>query len=246
MKRFLALFLVLILAFSCILVSCNKKNEPVEDDEDNAGEGFIGISATTAATTFDPNGANTNTDFSWTDDENGTTVYVRAAALWLRSDTNTVDDSNKMKSVEFGQALKRIKYNDTWTLVQLDQDQYYVKTAYITSDAGSVLFTPDAEKTTVYVTEESLFLRTSTLYKLGTEKYTNNIGATVNKGTALTRVATSQNGMWIRVEYTYTTEDNQTKTIPLYCNTDYTSATAPGSSTPDNSGSTNTPVVPEG
>lgn len=246
MKRFFALFLVLILAFSCILVSCNKKDEPVEDDEDNGGEGFIGISTTTAATTFDPNGANTNTDFTWTDDENGTTVYVRAAALWLRSDTNTVDDSNKMKSVEFGQALKRVKYNDTWTLVQLDQDQYYVKTAYLTSDAGSVLFTPDAEKTTVYVTEESLFLRTSTLYKLGAEKYTNNIGATVNKGTELTRVATSQNGMWIKVEYTYTTEDDGEKTLILYCNTDYTSATAPGSSSTPETPNPSTPVVPEG
>ena len=247
MKRFLALFLVLVLAFSCVLVSCNKKNEPVEDDEDDAGEGFIGISATTAATTLDPNGANTNTDFTWTDDAEGTTVYVRAAALWLRSDTNTADDATKMKSVEFGQELKRVKYNDTWTLVQLDQDQYYVKTAYITADAGSVLFTLDAEPTTVYVTEDNLFLRTSTLYKLGSEKYSGNIAATVKKGTQLTRVATSQNGMWIKVEYTYTTEDNQTKTIPLYCNTDYTTATAPGSSSGSgNSGSSGGTVTPEG
>lgn len=244
MKRFLALFLVLVLAFSCILVSC-KKDEPVDDEDDNDGEGFIGITAATSATTLDPNGGNTNTDFTWTDDENGTTVYVRAAALWLRSDTNT-SEATRVTSAEFGQSFKRVKYNDAWTLVQVDQDQYYVKTSYITTDPGSVIFKDDEAKTTVYVTQEKLFLRTSTLYKLGTEKYDGNIGATVKKGDALTRVATSQNGMWIRVEYTYTTEDNQTKTIPLYCNTDYTSATAPGSSTPDNSGSANTPVVPEG
>ena len=246
MKRFLALFLVLVLAFSCILVSC-KKDEPVDDEGEDDGEGFIGISTTTAATTLDPNGGNTSTDFTWTDDENGTTVYIRAAALWLRTDTNTLDDSTKVKSVEFGDSFKRVKYNDAWTLIQVDQDQYYVKTAYITTDPGSVVFNNDPEKTKVYVTEDSLFLRTSTLYKIGAEKYTNNIGATVEKGTELTRVATSQNGMWIRVEYTYTTEDNQTKTIPLYCNTDYTSTTAPGSSSgSDNSGSANTPVVPEG
>lgn len=246
MKRFLALFLVLVLAFSCILVSCNKKNEPDDEEGEGDGEGFIGISATTAATTLDPNGGNTNTDFTWTDDENGTTVYIRAAALWLRTDTNTLDDSTKVRSVEFGESFKRVKYNDSWTLIQVDRDQYYVKTAYITTDPGSVVFTDDAEKTTVYVTEESLFLRTSTLYKLGAEKYSGNIGATVKKGTELTRVATSQNGMWIRVEYTYTTEDDGEKTLTLYCNTDYTSATAPGSSSTPETPNPSTPVVPEG
>ena len=243
MKRFFALFLVLVLAFSCILVSC-KKDEPVEDDGEDDGDSFIGINVTTAPTTLDPNGTgNTNTDFTWTDDENGTTVYVRATALWLRTDTNT-SESTKAQSVVFGQSFKRVKYNSTWTLVQVDQDQYYVKTAYITTDPGSVIFNNDAEKTTVYVKEDKLFLRTSTLYKIGTDKYDGNIGATVEKGAALTRVATSQNGMWIRVEYT---KPGTSEVLTLYCNTDYTSATVPGSSSgSDNSGSAETPVVPEG
>ena len=244
MKRFLALFLVLILAFSCILVSC-KKDETTEDDGEDDGEGFIGIASTTAPTTIDPNGTgNTNTDFTWTEDENGTTVYIRATALWLRTDTNT-SEATKASSVVFGQSFKRVKYNDAWTLIQVDQDQYYVKTAYITTDPGSVIFSDDAEKTTVYVTEDKLFLRTSTLYKLGTEKYSGNIGATVEKGATLTRVATSQNGMWIRVEYT---KPDSSEVLTLYCNTDYTSTTAPGSSSGsgDSGTSDTTPVVPEG
>ena len=240
MKRFFALFLVLVLAFSCILVSC-KKDEPVEDDGEDDGDSFIGINVTTAPTTLDPNGGNTSADFTWTDDENGTTVYVRAVALNLRSDTN-LSDATLVDTAEFGQSFKRVKYNDVWTLVQVDQDQYYVKTSFITTDPGSVIFNTE-EPTTVYVTKDSLFLRTSTLYKVGTERYEDNIGATVQKGAALTRVATSQNGMWIRVEYT----DPQTnKTLTLYCNTDYTSATVPGSSEPDNSTPSDTPVVPEG
>ena len=244
MKRFLALFLVLVLAFSCVLVACSK-NETTDDEDDDSGDGLIGaVTTTPASTVFNPDDqGNTNTDFSWTEDENGTTVYVRAAALWLRTDTNT-SESTKAESVVFGQSFKRVKYNDAWTLIQVDQDQYYVKTAYITTDAGSVVFKDDAEKTTVTVTEDTLFLRTSTLYKLGTEKYTGNIGATVTKGTTLTRVATSQNGMWIRVEYT---DPETNKVIPLYCNTDYTSAGSSSSSGSNNNNpSGGGTIVPEG
>ena len=246
MKRFLALFLVVVLAFSCVLISC-KKDEPVEDDGEDEGEGFIGIVTTGGATTtLDPSSsATTNTDYTWTEDAEGTTVYIRAAALWLRSDANE-GDAYRVDSVEFGKSFKRVKYNDTWTLVQEDQDQYYVKTAYITTDPGSVVFSDDKEKTTVYVTEDKLFLRTSTLYKVAGAKYDKNIGATVSKGQELTRVATSQNGMWIKVEYKYVDENEAEKVLTLYCNTDYTSPTAPGESDNEEPAATVAPVVPEG
>ena len=239
MKKFLALFLVLVMAFTCILVSCNKdaEDEPEDTDDDSFGGAFYtgttgtgtGIGTGTASQT-----GKTHTDFTWEEDSEGKLIYIRAAELYIRSDTNLLDETKEATAV-FGESFKRIKYNKEWTQIEYNGKECYVKTSYITDDPGSVIFTDDAEPTTVYVTQDKLFLRTSTLYKVGENSYTNNIGHTVKAGVELTRVATSENGMWIRVEY---------QGEEFYCNTDYTSTTAPGEST--DGGSDSAPAVPEG
>ena len=90
MKRFLALFLVLVLAFSCILVSCKKEVTEDPADDDDSGEGLIGINTgvtTTLASTLNPTEDNplsqtgTSTDFTWTDDTAGAMIYVTVDEL---------------------------------------------------------------------------------------------------------------------------------------------------------------------
>ena len=111
MKRFLALFLVLVLAFSVVLVSCKDNTEEPEETEEEEFEGIgvggtTGGTGTTASTTASI--GNTHTDFTWTDDHNGTTVYVVANNVNVRSDTNKNADSYR-NSANFGESYKRIR-----------------------------------------------------------------------------------------------------------------------------------------
>ena len=235
MKKFIALFLVLVMAFSCILVSCKKDEQP--DEPDTSDDEFIGIgtpapdTSTSPTSTTAPQG-NTASEFTWTDDTAGTMVYVKIDALNVRSDTNTSEDTYKATAY-FGESYKRLKYNEQWTLIDYKGNQYYVSTKYVTTDAGSIIFTDDAAPSTVYVNvENALYLRTSTYYA---DNYDKNIAVVVKRGATLTRIGTSKNGAWIKVKYA---DDNRV----LYCNTDYTSPTPPS----DETVAQTTPITPEG
>ncbi len=236
MKRFLALFLVLVLAFSCILVSCNKKNEPDDEEGEDSGEGFIGISTTTAApVTLDPASpelpsSGTATDYEWTDDTNGSMVYVVVDGVSVRTDTNTAPDTYRNKA-NFGESYKRIKYNDVWTLIDYKGNQYYIATKYVTTDNGYVTFTEDAEETTVYVIASSLALRTNTYTDVDDDNkpYTGNIRTYVAYGVEMTKVATSANGKWIKVRVTYKPSENADPvTEVLCCKAEWVSTTPSG------------------
>ena len=230
MKRFLALFLVLVLAFSCVLVAC-KKDEPVEDDDDDDNGGFIGIATTTAApTTADPSATSqlpnsgTASDYEWTDDANGAMVYVVVDCVSVRTYTNT-SDATYRATANFGESYKRIKYNSVWTLIDYKGNQYYIATQYVTTDNGYVVFTNDAEETTVYVTASTLALRTNTY-----TEYDKNIKTYVSNGAALTKIATSANGKWIKVRATYVPYGaTEAVTEVLCCKAEYVS-TVPGGS----------------
>ena len=224
MKKFLALFLVLVMAFSCVLVSCNNDSKDPIDDEENE-EGLIGLgteAVTTAATTTDdgviaitttPSGNNVGSDYIFEDVNE--TVYVRIDALNVRSEASTADDTWR-GTVYFGQSFKRIKRNAAWSLIEYEGNQYYVDSRYVTTDSGSVIFKDDEAESTVYVNvENTLNLRTSTYTADG---YNGNIRYAVKRGVALTRIATSTNGNWVKVKYG---ED------VLYCNTAFVSATVP-------------------
>ena len=227
MKRFLALFLVLVLAFSVVLVSCKDNNsedpeETTEDEEDFVGIGGTTSGSETSATTA-PIG-NTHTDFTWTDDTNGTMVYVQINGLNVRSDTNSSsgeDNQTWRATANFGESYKRIRYNDSWTQIDYKGNQYYVSSKYVTTDDGKITFTPDTEESTVYVVASSLNLRYTTY--VGED--VDNLCTNVSKGVELTRIATSKNGTWIKVRCTYTPVGSDTqKTEEVYCKAEFVSA----------------------
>ncbi len=228
MKKFLALFLVLVMAFSCVLVSCNKDNGNNED-ETGDDDDIIGIGTQPTGTTTSGDGdttptddKTTYTDFSWTDDTAGTMVYINVDRLNVRSDTSTTDATYRATAL-YGESYKRLKYNEHWTLIDYKGHEYYVKTEYVTTDDGSFVFTNDAEQTTVYVIASKLRLRTNT-YE---DKKDGNVVLYANKGAELTRVATSKNGAWIRVNCTYIPEgETEPKTLEnIYCGAEWVSTT---------------------
>ncbi len=236
MKKFLALFLVLVLAFSCILVSCKDNNNEEDPDETDDDSSFIGLGSTVATTTG--SGANggsstqptkkTHTEYDWTVDTEGATVYVVANGVNVRSDTDsrkTEDNQTYRATANFGDKFVRIRYNDEWTQIKYNEQEYYISSAYITTNKGKVVFENDAEETTVYVISASLNLRNSTWVDNDT------LVTSVNKGVELTRVATSDDGTWIRVRCTYTPIGEETPvTKELYCKAEFVSAN-PGQTT---------------
>ncbi|MBE6596581.1 MAG: hypothetical protein E7641_02820 [Ruminococcaceae bacterium] len=218
MKKFLALFLVLVMAFSCVLISCKKEDEPIDDDEDD-GE-FVGIN-TQATTTLAP-GATTTApsnvpadQLSWTD--NTDTVYIAVGQVNVRSDT-VINDSTKRATAKFGESYTRVKISDRWSLIDFKGNQYYISNDCITTEAGSILFTDMAETTVYVIAEKSLNLRQWTDASEGAE----NIGGTVFNGDELVQTGVSQNGKWARISY---------KGAVLYCSTSYISTTAPTATT---------------
>ena len=225
MKKFLALFLVLVMALTCVLVSCNKK--PGEGDSTSASSEDDGwMTPPPATTTEAPTEAPTvttapdkpSTDYTWTTDSASTKVYVRIDALNVRSDT-LMTEQVIVGTVKFGESYTRVKYNDQWTVISYNGQERYVSTAYITTDSGSVVFDDITEKTVYINVEATLNLRTSTFVTMpdGT-KYDGNIYAPVKRGVAVTQTGVSKNGNWARVKY-----DGKI----LYCNTSYLSDTVP-------------------
>lgn len=230
MKKFIALFLILVMAFSCILVSCDKNNddaeEPSESEDDLGFNPFVTTATGTGTGTNNttPIGT-THTDFEWTDDTNGTMIYVVVDGVSVRSDTNSSkDDSNTTwrATANFGESYKRIRYNEYWTQIDYKGNQYYISSAYITTNNGKVSFTNDTAESTVYVIAASLTLRSSTYTGEGAD----NAVTYVAKGVELTRIATSADGSWIKVRVTYTpVGETSTVTKELYCKAEFVSTT---------------------
>ena len=222
MKKFLALFLVLVLAFTCILVSCKKDDSG--DPEPTTDEPFIGVpSATTTvgSTTTAAQTGGTASDYTWTDVNEK--VYVNVDALNVRSDTNYSDSTYK-STAYFGESYTRLKKNDVWSLIDYKGNQYYVATKHLTveAEAGSIIFTDDATPSKVYVNvENTLNLRSSTYTA---DRYKDNIATSVKRGVELTRIGISQNGNWVKVRFEGIDKD-------LYCNTANVSVTPPTDST---------------
>lgn len=235
MKKFLALFLVLVMAFSCVLVSCGNKNNNNDADNTDDDDDIVGIGTQpTGTTTSGNNGNGGSTSLTWTDDANGTMIYIQVQSLRVRTEPNPALEY-ALYEAKFNESYKRIKYNDEWTLIDYKGKEMYVATKYITTDKGYTAFTKDAEETTVYVSAYSINLRSSTCTIDDSNVKTNK-----NKGDELIRVATSENGKWIIVRCTYTPAgENQTPvTEELYCFAGNVSTTKDGTTTqtPDSVG----------
>ena len=239
MKKFLALFLVLVIALTCVLVSCKKNEGDGSTTTTTEDEGWMTPppATTTEAPTEVPAVTTApdkpSTDYTWTTDSASCTVYVRVDALNVRSDT-LMNDNVIVGTVKFGESFTRVKYNDQWTVISYNGQERYVSTAYVTTDSGSVVFDDITEKTVYINVEATLNLRTSTYVTNpdGT-KYDGNIYAPVKRGVEVTQTGVSKNGNWARVKY-----DDKV----LYCNTSYLSETVPSDDPSATPSPTPTPV----
>ncbi len=229
MKKFLALFLVLVMAFSCILMSCKKEEEGEPEESDD--EGFIGL-GTYGTTTGTGDGedpvqtGNTHTDFTWTEDTAGTLVYVAVPSLNVRDDTNTSDESY-VASIKMGESFKRTRYNAQWTEIEYNGEKRFVATEFITTNDGHVTFTALETPKKMYINaEKSLNIRE------WTDINADNVVVSVRRSAEVKQTHVSKDGKWAKVEFVYTPENQQPETYEGYCKLSYLSETKPTDSSP--------------
>ncbi len=234
MKKFLALFLVLVMAFSCILMSCKKEEEgETEETEDDSFIGLGTYGTTTGGEGEEPvQTGNTHTDFTWT--EVNETVYVAVDRLSVRSDTRVAEDTWK-GTINFGESYKRTRYNSLWSEIEYAGDKYYVITPYVTTDDGSVTFNDMENKEMYVIADKTLNLRSWT--HSGDDEYTgkgvDNIKVQLKRGAKVVVNGLSKNGTWARVRY---------EGVDYYCSYRYLNENAPTSET----NAATSPSTPQG
>ena len=220
MKKFLAIFLALMMILSVSLVACSEKKKPVDDDENWEGED-----------TYNPLGTGTTAITEDSDDDNNGPV----SGEWItKSDkvyvgingTNLREGPGKSykvgTKVNFGTELTRTGTNGSWDKVTYNNVEYYVDSELVTTDGNDFAFGADLAEPIVLtvVGDNKVNLRTSPFYSddfkdenMGISGFdlTNTSGAN-----SLKKLAVSASGDWYKVSYTGTTADGKTYTDAIF------------------------------
>ena len=156
-------------------------------------------------------------------------VYVKnCLRVNIRSTPAGASNDNIVGSLEFGdeRAYKRVMYNSVWSGLEIDGEICYVRSDFLTTDDGIVVF-EDANKT-VYanntISDSGVFVYNFTDTEAQNAKW-----GVVKHGTELHVTGISKNGKWYRIDFTYTDKDGRTVEVTdLYIyNGKYVSETKP-------------------
>jgi len=227
MKKFLAIFLALMMILSVSLVACSEKKKPVDDDENWEGEDtYNPLGTGTADTTKDPDDSTpVVSGGTWTDKND--TVYICHPTYLRYSDSNGDKSSIEMK---VGDALTRISTNEKWDKVTYNDQTYYVYSYLTTTQKGEVTFTPITPGVTTSIINKNPVgteptktnLRTTPCY----DEDLDNLGAS-----ALTKAMTSNGELvitginetktWVRVTFIGKDARNMDINGTFYCRPSY-------------------------
>lgn len=210
MKKFLAIFLVLMMVCTVVLVSC-KKDTNKDDEGDNwDNEGYDNIDNGSDSSSGSSTGTGTGTDSgnggasspAWIDKNDK--VYVGIDNTNLREGPGT--GYKAAKRVASGTELIRTGTNGKWDRVKLNDVEYYVDSNLVTADGEDFKFNNLEDPVNLTLNEgKQLNLRSTPFYS---DTYKDeNLGFSglkpenVNDETPLLKVAVSANGVWYKVEY---------------------------------------------
>lgn len=229
MKKLVCLLLALLMITSVLLVACNDKDKEGEDTKDNLL--FPEVTTTSDTATTEPE-TTEPTDWEFTDVDE--MVYVKnCLKVNIRSTPSWSTDNNIVGTLEFGdeRTYKRVKYNSVWSGIEIEGEVCYVRSEFLTTDDGFVVF-EDADKT-IYanntVSASGVFVYNFTDTAAKDAKW-----GVVKHGAELHVTGISKNGKWYRIEFTYTDKDGKTveaKNLYIY-NGKYVSETKPTETAP--------------
>ena len=228
MKKLVCLLLALLMIASILLVACNDKDKDGDDNGDDLlfPSQSSSSETTTAPITTEP------ASYEFTDVDE--MVYVKnCLKVNLRSTPSWASNDNIVGSLDFGdeRTYKRVKYNSVWSGLEIDGEVFYVRSEFLTTDDGFVVF--EAANKTIYanntVSDSGVFVYNFTDTAADNAKW-----GVVKHGAELTVTGVSKNGKWYRIEFTYTDKDGKTvEATDLYIyNGKYVSETKPADTTP--------------
>ena len=236
MKKFLAIFLVLVMILSVALVACNKKDKDNNDDDDDgwSNGGTTSSDVTTPSTDETlPSGSGEKNPSSsgsivWTDKND--TIYV-AHDTYLR--TEPLDSAKSGILVKLGDALSRkAASNGVWDKVDYDGNTYYIYNYVTVSNKSLVTFDKYDEPI------ETSIINTDTTGKAPTQtnlRYSpvydetgnlNNLGVSgvtkaMTSNGELKILAINQSKTWVLVEYNGKDAQGKTVSGEFYCRPAY-------------------------
>ena len=222
MKKLLCLLLALLMTASILLVACKDNDKGGENTDDD----ILFPSASSSETTTEPETTEPAT-YEFTDVDE--TVYVKnCLKVNLRSTPSWASNDNIVGSLDFGdeRTYKRVKYNSVWSGLEIDGEVFYVRSEFLTTEDGFVVF-EDADKI-IYanntVSDSGVFVYNFTDTAANDAKW-----GVVKHGAELHVTGVSKNGKWYRIEFTYTDKDGKTvEATDLYIyNGKYVSDTKP-------------------
>lgn len=202
-KRLLALLLTGLIAMSA--VACNNTSDNPNIDDGTTTE------ATTPAPSDSSNPTDPNSGYQIVDQ----VVYNLASTLNLRNAANT-DNASIVGSVSFLQELRRVKYSSEWSVVVYNGTEYYVSSAWLTSDyVPAEKFNPMTPVVMYVMTEKASALKYASLHdKLYTSE---TVMKTYKRGDMVKVVASA--GTWYQIEvagnYYYVKAERFSTTKPI-------------------------------
>lgn len=209
MKKFLAIFLALMMVCTVALVSCKKDTTDDEGDNwdnegydniDNSSDSSTGSDSGTGTDTGSGNGASGN---AWIDKND--TVYTGMAQTNLREGPGSGYKVGKV--VAAGTALSRTGTNGSWDKVKYQDVEYYVVSDLVTTDGKDFSFGADlAEPVSLTIKEGcQINLRATPFYS---ESYKDDnvaksglASTSISTEKPLLKVAVSESGEWYKVTY---------------------------------------------
>lgn len=217
MKKFLAIFLALMMIMTVALVSC-KKNDNTDEDGDNwDNEGYDSIGSGSESGSGSGSGSESGSDSgtgagTWIPKEDS--VYVGMNSTALRDGPGS--SYGKVATVNSGTALTRKETNGTWDKVVYNDKECYVLHALVASDANDFQFDDLAVENRVNLTiaqGKQVNLRTTPFVAdvpSDDKAFTFNVGVSGLGSTAnphdaatnpLVKIGVSKSGNWYKVEY---------------------------------------------
>lgn len=199
MKKFLALVLALLSA-ATVMAAC-KKNQTNNNnllDDDEVGGLNNGTKQTTDSGTGTATGDSSgNVTYTFTDVNEQ--VYVKNCnAVNLRKGPGTSYASVGSLAFGDGKTYTRVKYNETWSGLQIDGEIMYVYTKYLTTKQDFVVF--DDISKTVVINKDPNNGQDMTLNARSFTDLTGDVLFTFKTGDEITVTGISKDGVWYRIK----------------------------------------------